>query len=65
MDATGCFDLLRAEAIRPIQESKGMPRGINACRIAVLQNMERHVKTAGKISSGSINYTKENTFGGI
>jgi len=64
-DATGCFDLLRAEAIRSIQESKGMPRGINACRISVLQNMERHVKTAGKISSRSIKYSEENTIGGV
>ena len=65
-DATGCFDMLRAEAIRSIQESKGMmPRGINACRISVLQNMEQHVKTAGKISSHSIKYSKENTFGGV
>ena len=53
-DATGCFNLLRAEAIRPIQEAKGMPSGINnACRIAVLHNMERHIKTAGKISNAS------------
>ena len=39
-DATGCFDLLHTEAIRPIQESKGMPSGINAYRIKVLQGME-------------------------
>ena len=64
-DATGCFDLLRVEQIRTIQESKGMPRGINACRIKVLHGMERHVKTAGKVSKGSFKYTLENTIGGI
>ena len=39
-DATGCFDLLGAEAIKPIQESKGLPASINTFRIKVLQNME-------------------------
>ena len=65
-DATGCFDLLRVEQIRTIQKSKGMPRGINACRIKVLHGMEeRHVKTAGKVSKGSFKYTLENKIGGI
>ena len=64
-DATGCFDLLRAEQIKPIQESKGLPASINTCRIKVLQGMERHVKTAGKISTASFKYTPENTIGGI
>ena len=33
-DATGCFDLLRMEAIKPIQESKGMPKGLNLLQYA-------------------------------
>ena len=61
----GGSNILRAEAIRPIQESKGMPRSINACRIEVLHNMERHVKTAGKVSTNSIKYSSTNTLGGI
>ena len=55
-DATGCFNLLQMEAIKPIQESKGMPKGLGECRIKVLQNMDRHVKTAGRISQGSFGY---------
>ena len=42
-----------------------MPRGINACRIKVLHGMERHVKTAGKISTGSFKWTTKKTIGGI
>ena len=64
-DATGCFNLLRMEAIKPIQESKGMPKGLGECRIKVLQNMDHHVKTAGRISQGSFGYNINNTIGGI
>ena len=53
------------EAIKPIQESKGMPKGLGKCRIKVLQNMDRHVKTAGSISQGSFGYNINNTIGGI
>ena len=55
------------EAIKPIQESTGMPKGLGECRIKVLQKMDRHVKTAGcSISQqGSFGYNINNAIGGI
>ncbi|GFH47803.1 hypothetical protein CTEN210_04279 [Chaetoceros tenuissimus] len=64
-DATGCFDLLRREIIKVIQESKGMPKEFGECVVQTLHGMERHIRLAGKLSKKSFKYTTSNNIGGI
>lgn len=64
-DATGCFDLLRREIIKVIQESKGMPKEFGECVVQTLHGMERHIRLAGKLSKKSFKYNSSNNIGGI
>ena len=64
-DATGCFDLLRREIIKVIQESKGMPKEFGECVVQTLHGMERHIRLAGKLSKKSFKYNNINNIGGI
>eukprot|EP00979_Chaetoceros_neogracilis_P019412 scaffold12301_cov872-Chaetoceros_neogracile.AAC.1 len=62
-DATGCFDLIRAEFIKLIQDSKGVPPSTTTAKALITKNMKRHVQTGNGISKSSFQWTPENNIG--
>ena len=64
-DATGCFDLIRPELIKLIQDSKGVPTVTTSAKALITKNMKRFVQTGNGLSKTSFQWNSENNIGGI
>jgi len=64
-DATGCFDLMRPELVKFIQDSKGIPKNTTKATTMVLSKMKKYVCTEHGTSTQYIQKTSENNIGGI
>ena len=64
-DATGCFDLMRPELVKLIQDSKGVPTNTTKATTMILSKMARYVRTDHGTSTQYIQKTSDNNIGGI
>ena len=64
-DATRCFDLIRPELIKLIQDSKGVPTPTTSAKALITKNMKRFVQTGNGLLEISFQWTLENNIGGI
>jgi len=64
-DATSCFDLMRPELVKLIQDSKGVPANTTKATTMILSKMEKYVRTDHGTSIQYIQKTPENNIGGI
>jgi len=64
-DATGCFDLIRPELIKLIQDSKGVPTVTTSAKALITKNMKHFVQTGNGLSKTSFQWNPEKNIGGI